>query len=87
VQLEIEVRKLRSDGYGVESELPVDDWIDIGVLGADERVLYLEKHHLTAASASIELVVDSVPSRAGIDPYHKLIDRSTSDNLTRVHEE
>jgi ABC-type transport system involved in multi-copper enzyme maturation permease subunit len=86
VQLEIEACKLRSDGHGVESAMPLDDWIDIGVLDADERVLYLEKHHLTTAPALIEVVVDSEPRRAGIDPFNKLIDRDPDDNLAWVHE-
>ena len=49
VRLEVEARKLRSDGRGVEAEAPLDDWIDVGVFGAGERTLYLGKHHLTEA--------------------------------------
>ena len=86
VRLEVEARKLRSDGRGVEAEVPLDDWIDVGVFGAEERTLYLGKHHLTEAVTSIEVVVDAEPRRAGIDPHNKLVDRDSEDNVISVHE-
>lgn len=84
VTLEVEGRKLRADGAGVEHEIPLDDWVDVGVFGADDAVLYLEKRRLAAASETFEIEVDSRPERAGIDPYHKLVDRDSDDNVTRV---
>ena len=49
-------RKLRADGKGVETEVPLDDWIDVGHLrrggaraGATPKVLYLQKQHVTGA--------------------------------------
>jgi hypothetical protein len=30
--------------------------------------------------------VPSAPARAGIDPYHKLIDRNSDDNVVAVKE-
>ena len=32
----------------------------------------------------IELIVDEQPLYVGIDPYNKLIDRDSDDNLVRV---
>ena len=84
VTLDVEAHKLRADGTGVETEVPLDDWIDIGVLGEDGTVLFLEKRHLTDSQARFEIVVDARPMRAGIDPYNKLIDRDSDDNVTAV---
>ncbi|MGA2040795.1 MAG: hypothetical protein ABSH42_16060 [Bryobacteraceae bacterium] len=33
---------------------------------------------------TFEIVVDQPPTRAGIDPYHKLIDRNADENLVDV---
>jgi hypothetical protein len=91
VRLEVEAHKLRADGDGVESEIPIDDWIDIAVFGEGEEdgdtaeiVLFLEKQSIRASQVAFEIVVDRRPVRAGIDPYHKLIDRDSGDNLRAV---
>ena len=51
---------------------------------SDETVLLMKKHHITGSSTHIEVVVDGVPARAGIDPYNKLIDRDSNDNVRKV---
>ncbi len=91
VRLEFEARKYRADGQGQESEIPVDDWIDVGVFGArgagdppEGKVLTLEKRHFAAAAGVVEVVVDEEPHRAGIDPFNKLVDRNPENNLAPV---
>ena len=81
----VEAKKLRADGHGVETEIPIDDWIDVGVFGDDESdVLYLQKHHITEAQMTFQVVVEEEPERAGIDPYNKLIDCVSDDNVSSV---
>ena len=84
-------KKLRADGQGVETEVPLDDWIDIGIFGetkgakgTEEKVLYLAKHHVTGPDVTVEVVVAEKPLRAGIDPYNKLVDRKSGDNVKSV---
>jgi aminopeptidase N len=89
VTVKARARKLRSTGKGVESEVPIDDWIDVGILAdrdADggEPALYLRKEHVTGPEVTVTVVVDGEPRRAGIDPYHKLIDRTPADNVRSV---
>ncbi|MEM7356217.1 MAG: M1 family aminopeptidase, partial [Acidobacteriota bacterium] len=91
VTLNAKARKVRADGQGVETEVPLDDWIEIGVFGEtqdggrrEETVLLLEKRHITDEDVTFELVVDEKPVRAGIDPYNKLVDRNSDDNVKRV---
>jgi len=87
VTLKVSAAKLRADDKGNESEIPINDLIDIGVFsgkGKDEKALFLEKRRITQHETTIEVVVDQKPSRAGIDPYNKLIDRVSDDNLVSV---
>jgi hypothetical protein len=86
VTLQVEARKLRADGQGVETEIEIDDWLDIGVFGEDDNVLFMEKRRITEPRMSFELVVAERPLRAGIDPYNKLIDRNAGDNVQKVTE-
>jgi len=87
VILNVQVRKLQSDGSGNESRMPLHDLIDIGVFTGkkdEEKPLYLKKEWLTQPTQTFEITVDRMPTRAGIDPYNKLIDRDSDDNLSDI---
>ena len=61
--------------------------IDIGVFNGkkdEEKPLYLKKEWLTQPTQTFEIIVDQMPTRAGIDPYNKLIDRDSDDNWMDV---
>ena len=86
VTMKVSARKFRSDGRGRETSVPLDDWIDVGVLGGEKGkdVLKVEKRRITAPEMSFEMVVDREPKKAGIDPLNKLIDRNPEDNVKDV---
>ncbi len=87
VVLNVQARKVQADGNGVESPMPLADYIDIGVFNGkkdEEKPLYLKKEKLTQEHQTFTVVVDQQPTRAGIDPYNKLIDRIADDNLIDV---
>jgi ABC-type transport system involved in multi-copper enzyme maturation permease subunit len=87
VNLTVRVRKAHADGSGNETPMPLHDLIDIGVFSGkkdEEKPLYLKKEWLTKPSQTFEIVVDQLPTRAGIDPYNKLIDRDSDDNWIEV---
>ncbi len=87
VVLTVQARKLQADGNGKESPMPINDYIDIGIFNGkkdEEKPLYLQKQHLTADQQTFTVFVDQQPTRAGIDPYNKLIDRVADDNLTDI---
>ena len=47
VTLDVEAQKFRADGSGKESEVPMHDFVEIGVYGdASADPLYLEKHRI-----------------------------------------
>ncbi|HUM10082.1 MAG TPA: ABC transporter permease [Myxococcaceae bacterium] len=84
VTLELETRKVQADALGAEREVPVHDWIPVGVLDAKGEALALETRQLDGAHSTVTLVTDRLPARAGVDPLNELIDRIPEDNLMRV---
>ncbi len=87
VTLTVQARKMKADGNGAEMPMTLNDYIDIGVFVGkkdQEKPLYLKKEKITQAKQTFEIVVDQMPTRAGIDPYNKLIDRIPDDNIIDV---
>ena len=54
------------------------DWFIIGGL------VYLQKHRIRSGKQKITVMVNKEPGRAGIDPYHLLIDLNTDNNFRKV---
>lgn len=91
VTLKLHAEKRYADGGGKETTGTMDDWIEVGVFAnapsgkeRDQKVLYLQRHHVTEANPSITVTVEGKPDEAGFDPYNKLIDRVSSDNRRKV---
>jgi len=83
VNLTVNCKKLRADGLGQETEIALNDMIDIAVLG-ENGPLYQKRHRLTESEHSFEITVNELPVQAGIDPDCLLIDRNIKDNLMAV---
>ncbi|AWH48740.1 hypothetical protein C1925_06035 [Stenotrophomonas sp. SAU14A_NAIMI4_5] len=91
VTLKLHAAKVHADGQGKETPATLDDWIEIGVFAnapsgkeRDQKVLYLQRQHITEAAPTITVTVDGKPDEAGFDPYNKLIDRDSDDNRKKV---
>jgi len=87
VTLTVQAKKFKSDGSGNETPMPLADYIDIGVFSGKkdhEKALYLKKEKITQEKNTFEIIVDQLPTRAGIDPINKLIDRIPDDNTIDV---
>ncbi|AFK05127.1 hypothetical protein Emtol_4002 [Emticicia oligotrophica DSM 17448] len=88
VTLNTKSEKFRADSSGNEKAIPINDWIDIGVYGKDEKgedkLLFLEKRKITKKDNIFKIIVNQIPSKAGIDPINKLIDRHAEDNNKNV---
>ena len=90
VTLTVQARKVQADGNGVESPMPLADYIDIGVFSGnkdDEKPLYMKREKFTQERQTFTIVVDRQPTRAGIDPYNKLIDRIADDNVIDIEKQ
>lgn len=87
VTLDVQARKVQADGNGNESPMPLADYIEIGVFKGkkdEEQPLYLKKEKFSGERRTFTVVVNEPPTRAGIDPYNKLIDRISDDNMIDV---
>jgi hypothetical protein len=89
VTLKVQARKVQADGNGAETPMPLADVIEIGVFTGkkdEEKPLAMRRETFTQEEQTFKVVVDQRPTRAGIDPYNKLIDRIADDNLIDVDE-
>jgi ABC-2 type transport system permease protein len=90
VTIKVEAQKYKADAKGNETEVPVNDYIDIGAFakpGKNKKygdTLYRERVHITQKDSNFTFVTDSVPDKAGIDPFALLIDRIPDDNTKSV---
>ncbi|MFY0606240.1 MAG: aminopeptidase [Cyclobacteriaceae bacterium] len=90
VSLKVNTIKYQADSLGNEEEQELKDWIDVGVFteGSDgkDSLIYLQKHKISQNENEFALTVSTKPSKAGIDPINKLIDRNPKDNVKDVSE-
>jgi len=90
VTIDVETKKFKADEKGAETEVPADDFIEIGAFakpGKDERygkALYRERVRMRSGKGQYKFTVDQEPEKAGIDPFQLLIDRLPKDNLKKV---
>jgi ABC-2 type transport system permease protein len=84
VTVVVHAKKVHAGELGAETEVVLDDFIDVGVLGKDGKVLVVEREKITSPDGTFTLTVDAEPVKAGIDPLNKLIDRIPDDNVVKV---
>jgi hypothetical protein len=68
--------------------------VDVGVFAEEDRdengrsrtnPLYIQKHKIKPGETTLQIrVKGGVPTKAGIDPYNKLVDRIPDDNVLNV---
>lgn len=87
----IDAALLRADGQGQETEEDFAEMVDIGLFSADPEdlsaenlVQYLQKHEVKTGENVITLTVSELPKFVGVDPFVKLIDRDSEDNIYRL---
>lgn len=94
VAIDVVAKKMTADSVGKETEVPMDDLVEIGVFapgGEDDdpdashgKQLYLKQPSIKNGKQTISITVPRMPGRAGIDPLKKLIDRKGDDNVVKV---
>jgi hypothetical protein len=90
VSIAIETHKYKADDKGNETEVPLDDWIEVGAFAKPEkgrkygRTLHRERVHLTSSHSTRTFLVAAPPDQAGVDPFLLLVDRMPDDNLMQV---
>jgi ABC-2 type transport system permease protein len=83
VTLDVRARKVVVNEAGVETEVPMVDWLEVGVFNEGEPSL--EKFRIHSGTQTITVTVPQKPARAGIDPRHLLSDLEEVDkNVTTI---
>ena len=77
-----------SDSLGKAKDVAPANWFDIALFSKSKTnakqlgdVVYLKKHKITKKDQAIEIIVDKEPYMFGIDPYNKIIDKETANNI------
>ncbi len=89
IKLDIETHKYKSDEKGNETEVPLNDWIEVGAFAKPEKgkkygkTLCRQRLHLTSTKSTQTFTVDELPDQAGVDPFLLLIDRVPDDNTKK----
>jgi aminopeptidase N len=85
VTLDVVAQKMRADSVGAETPTPMNDFVEVGVFAqGKEDPVYLTRHRIRTGRQTIRIIVPQAPSRAGLDPYGKLIERERDDNVVAV---
>jgi hypothetical protein len=89
VTFDIDARKVIVDSAGVEKEVPMNEWVELGIFAAAEpgavlgKPLYLQKRRISSGRQTITITVPEKPARGGIDPYN-LLDWDEGDNIEPI---
>ncbi|WP_133405963.1 ABC transporter permease/M1 family aminopeptidase [Parashewanella tropica] len=93
VDMTVFASRKSASGKGEETEQQLDNLIDIGIfsqdpekLTDDAQVLMLEKHRITSGDnkLSFEIKSKSEPKFLGVDPFVRLVDRDSKDNIYKL---
>ena len=87
----VEAKKVYSDSVGIQPPAILNDWLEVGILGdteingiEHEVPIYVEKVIIADSLTTYTFNVDQKPTKAGIDPMNKFVDRDIDDNMIRV---
>jgi ABC-2 type transport system permease protein len=83
VTIEVFAKKVKVSAAGVITDIPMEDQIEIGVLGDGgiEDPLYLQKKKIYSGTNRFTIKLLSKPKEAGIDPRNLLLDTEINDNM------
>lgn len=78
VTLDVDARKVVVDSAGIETPLPMDELVEVGIFAPAQdgeslgKPLHVQKHRIRSGRQTITVTVPRRPGRAGLDPYHLL---------------
>jgi ABC-type transport system involved in multi-copper enzyme maturation permease subunit len=89
VTLQVKARKVVVDSAGRETEVPMDDLVDLGVYASPNvrlptDPLYLRRQRIRSGRQTITLTVPRKPARVGLDPHLLLLDLDANDNWEAI---
>ncbi|MCK6695122.1 MAG: hypothetical protein L6Q97_23865, partial [Thermoanaerobaculia bacterium] len=90
VSIQVECRKLKADDLGKETEVPVNDYIEIGAFAKPPsgkkygKTLHRQRVKINQKDNKFTFIVHEKPEKAGVDPFSLLVDRNPEDNLKEL---
>lgn len=90
LDLEFKSLKFKSDSLGKETEVPANDWVQVGVYDQPKegnkygKNLFLGWHKVNKSDSKMKITLKQKPYEVGIDPNYLLPDRIPKDNMKVV---
>jgi len=90
VELQFEAHQYRADANGRETEVPVEGELEVGAFAAPPKgkkygkTLHRASVSVKSGKANTSFTVAELPEKAGVDPFHLMIDRVPDDNIKKV---
>ncbi len=91
VKMQVHLAKSEADGKGKETAREYNEAVEIAIFARaegdaekNETVLFSEKRLLPDGTSTLTVTVKDKPFEVGVDPYHLLIDRNSSDNRKKI---
>ncbi len=85
LSLDISSKKFEGNAQGLLEEIPINDWIEIGIYSRDndgeDKITYRKMHRFDIQANTLSLQLKSQPTKIVIDPDHLLMDRNLGDNV------
>ena len=89
VSIDVDARKYNADGYGKETEAPLDESFDVGLFSREPGragfskadVILLTRMPVHSGRQTLTLLSDREPAFGGVDPYNKRITRNADTVL------
>ena len=92
VTIQTKSEKFNADAMGVQTNVPIADYIDLAIFAEPQddadlgKVLLRKRIKINKKDNTFVFRVKDLPYQAGIDPYNYLIDRVPDDNIRKIEE-
>jgi hypothetical protein len=90
VTMYVDAFKARADSIGKQTMIEMNDLVEVGVYAGAPvgrtpgTPLYLRQHRLRTGKQTIVVAVPSMPTRAGVDPLRKFIEKEKDYNVVEI---
>ena len=84
VDVTVDSKKLTADSTGKETEVPSENYIEIGVYKNKNTLMQLARYKLKTGETKLSISVGEKPYKVVIDPHLLLIDKKLDDNEMKL---
>ena len=84
VDVTVASKKLSADSTGKETEVPSENYIEIGVYKNKNTIMQLARYKLKTGETKLSILVSEKPYKVVVDPRVLLIDKKLDDNEMKL---